>query len=103
MQSEYAKIKLAEELCKELYNIKVISCEYDYYSVRNNNKFMRPFRYYLSSCLSNDMEKSRYGLRVVSEFDLYTTMSTDTELADFMDNQSIDKKYAEKLKKNRRN
>lgn len=100
LESEYAKIELAEELCKELYNINVISCEDDYYSVRNNNKFMRPFRHYLSSYLSADIEKSHYGLRVVSDFDLYTNMSTD---ADFTENQSINKKYAEKLKKNRRN
>lgn len=103
MQSEYNKIKLAEALCKELSDTDIIPCDATYFSIRENNKFMRSFRYYLSSKLPNKLDVSRYGLGLVSDFDLYVNMATDVELKAFMEKHRIDVKHIDKLKKNRRN
>jgi hypothetical protein len=98
MESEYSKIKLDEELCKELHDINVISCEDDYYSVNGNNKFSTLFVVLSIGGRGKTSLWHSLGIRIRS----VPNMATDIELTGFIENQSIDKKYAEKLKKNRR-
>jgi hypothetical protein len=83
----------------------VITDEDSYATVMNNVRLKAALLKYLSIGLEQDKNKSRYGRKIVSDFDLYHNMVTDKQFNEVLDAAHFDYNKVDftKLKKNRSN
>lgn len=96
----------AVELRDILLRDGVITDEDSYYTVLENVPLKSAILKYLSAGLPKEANMSRYGAKVVSDFDLYHNMQTDSRFNDMLDSIKFDyndKKKWLQLKKNRNN
>lgn len=86
---DYKKKDLSLKLKAELMRINVIRAEDTYESLLRDNSFMGPFRTNLATYLSDKPETSLYGLKIVSDHDLFHNMSTDRDMRNFLKSKKI--------------
>jgi hypothetical protein len=104
-KSSYHTLQLCRELKLMLIDEGVISDMATYQEVIDNKKFCRLLLSYVALGLETDVKLSKYGLCVISDFDLYHRMNTEANFNDEVDKLSIKRestKYVE-LKKQRNN
>lgn len=98
---EYA-LKLRDILMSD----GVISDEDSYYTVSDNVPFKSALLKYIASSLPTTVEKSKYGIGLISDFDLYHNMKTDKDMFSFLNKTKLtisDVTTITILKKNRTN
>jgi hypothetical protein len=95
------------QLRDELMKMGIITDEDTFVSVSNNVKLKLALLKNISIELSQDLNQSRYGMNIVSDFDLFHNMATDKEFLDFLMKSKrfdvADVNQYSKLKKNRSN
>jgi hypothetical protein len=87
-------------------NDDVITDEDSYATVMDNPRLKAALLKYLSVGLSQDKQASRYGRKIVSDFDMYHNMSTDKQFNELLESIYFDFNRKEDfyaLKKNRSN
>lgn len=105
MKNSYYRRDLAQSLLAKLMEKGIITDEETFTSVKSNVNLMNAISKSILLGLDSNIPSSKYGLKIVSDFDLYVNMATDTQLNDFLEGIKFDKNRPEykTLKANRAN
>jgi hypothetical protein len=103
--ANYEILDLCRNLKTELENIGVISDVATYDDVKGNVQFCKALLEYVALGLCDSIASSRYGCKVVSDYDLYHRMKTDFDFNNVCKrhNISVGSNDYENLKRNRGN
>lgn len=105
MKNSYAKRDMAQSLLAKLIEKNVITDDDTFTTVKSNVNLMNAIGKSIVLGLYSDITTSKYGLKIVSDFDLHVNMATDTQFNDFLEGLKFDKNRPEykTLKTNRTN
>lgn len=88
----YNRVDLSRKLKESLQNDKIFDEKATYDDLIQNTKFMTNFRLYLSAYLPDSNLYSKYGLGLMSDFDLYHNCKSPKQLEATMASYQIDAK-----------
>lgn len=105
MRNGYERKQLAKDLLSKLVAKGIITHDDTFVSVKSNVHLMNAIGNSIVLGLPTDLDSSTYGMKVVSDFDLYTNMATDRDFNDFLAGIKFDRNRPEYtiLMKNRKN
>lgn len=94
-KNSYQLRNLAKSLLTKLREKGVITDDDTFSNVKSNLKLMNAISKSIVLGLNTNIASSRYGLKVVSDFDLHANMATDMHFNDFLGNIKFDKNRPE--------
>ena len=101
MRSQLKTKALSMRLLEELINEGIIADDIDYQSLVSNVLLMKTILLYLGQGLSTTINESKFGLDLISDFELYFNCKSDTQLnVKIKDHNLSAEKYVE-LQKSR--
>lgn len=105
MRNGYDRRQLAQQLLSRLIANHLITADDTFLTVKSNVPLMNAISNSIILGLPVEVACSKYGLGIVSDFDLHVNMATDAKFNDFLTNINFDKNRPEYmlLKTNRGN
>lgn len=101
----YDQAKLSRFLFEQLMRQKIINDDDDYFSVKSNIPLMKVLLKNIALGLEESVSHSIYGCQIVSDFNMYFNLNSESKLDKYLEAMNFDKndiRYG-KLKKNRIN
>jgi len=105
MRNELRNKDLAIQLKENWIVSNIIQVDATYNEVASDSVLMKTLLWHLGSGLSQDPKESRYGNKIISDFDLYFNCTTDKLLNEMLSKLNISVTYEEglELKRKRNN